>query len=295
MRISWQYKPQISSPSTADPPSNPQPLTMSLLPTSNGLVLPESVPNFQHPLPRPQPDFHAVSQPIPRNAHPDSLLDSGSLDNADPLTIFASRVPQGPQGPVQNVVPSSHSFLTNYQPSLNFVWPTTLPPLPDGPYWPYQSLPTNQAAQAACTCPLCATDTPIVQPPRFAARASQDLITAPPVAVRPSSLGMDPLAAASLPPLVPNAPVRYADAVNHGAGSFGLGQPTADGGYARASERARGGPSVWAPRRRREVPFVRVEDRIEWVSRDLLKMTLWFDWSPDVEGRAREQERGPWL
>ncbi|KAI0287955.1 hypothetical protein BC826DRAFT_971858 [Russula brevipes] len=249
---------------------------MSLLPTSNGLVLPESVPNFQRPLPRPQPDFHAVSQPIPRNAHPDSLLASGSLDNADPLTIFASRVPQGP---VQNVVPSSHPFLTNYQPSLNFVWPTTLPPLPDGPYWPYQSLPTNQAAQAA------------FQPPRFAARASQDLLTAPPVAVRPSSLGMDPLAAASLPPLVPNAPVRYADAINHGAGSFGLDQPTADGGYARASERARGGPSVWATRRGREVPFVRVEDRIEWVSRDLLKMTLWFDWSPDVE--ARHANRNP--
>jgi hypothetical protein len=36
------------------------------------------------------------------------------------------------------------------------------------------------------------------------------------------------------------------------------------------------------------VPFVRIEDRIEWVSRDVMKMTLWFNWSSDAEAEAHE-------
>ena len=38
----------------------------------------------------------------------------------------------------------------------------------------------------------------------------------------------------------------------------------------------------------REVPFVRVDDRVEWVRRDVLKMTLFFNFSLDAEGEAHE-------
>jgi len=55
--------------------------------------------------------------------------------------------------------------------------------------------------------------------------------------------------------------------------------PSTANAYARRARRVR-------PRRAREVPFVRIEDRIEWVSRDVMKMTLWFNWSPDAEAEA---------
>jgi len=36
--------------------------------------------------------------------------------------------------------------------------------------------------------------------------------------------------------------------------------------------------------------LVRVEDRIEWVRDDLMKMTLLFNWSPQAEAEVHE----PW-
>jgi len=82
--------------------------------------------------------------------------------------------------------------------------------------------------------------------------------------------------------------MHYPSAID--ASLIGLAQPTADTGYARTSNSRRRVRPVRNPRRAREVPFVRVKDRVEWVRRDLMKMTLWFNWSLDAEVEAYE----PW-
>jgi hypothetical protein len=69
-----------------------------------------------------------------------------------------------------------------------------------------------------------------------------------------------------------------------------LAQRTADTGPVRTSTSRRRVRPFPDPRRAREVPYVRVKDRIEWVRRDLMKMTLWFNWSLDAEVEAYE----PW-
>ncbi|KAI0250962.1 hypothetical protein BJV78DRAFT_514141 [Lactifluus subvellereus] len=41
---------------------------------------------------------------------------------------------------------------------------------------------------------------------------------------------------------------------------------------------------------RRPHPLVRIDDCIEWVSPNVMKMTLWFNWSPNADAKAHE----PW-
>ena len=44
------------------------------------------------------------------------------------------------------------------------------------------------------------------------------------------------------------------------------------------------------PHRLRHVPLVRVEDQVAWMREDVLKVTLWFNWSPNADAEAHE----PW-
>lgn len=254
---------------------------MSLSPASNGLVpclVPSHSPqHIQPPLPLQQFGLpsHDLSQPIPQSTYLDNLHRSELFNNSDsaPLSTFNVH-----PGPIQSANPSSHPILINDQPLLDFIWPTAIPPLPGGSYQP---ISTNQPFQFNHTCPSC-TNYPIVGPVRFGtaqpALASWDT-NAPSGASSSSTSYMNPVAPHTRPPILdvamPCPGVIDADLTGWG--------PSADSGYTRGSGRV---PHIRNRRRAREVPFVRIEEHIKWVSRDLMKMTLWFDWSPDAEVEA---------
>jgi hypothetical protein len=250
---------------------------------------------MQTPFPPQQPGLlsHDVSQPNPRGAHSN---DRGYLDffnNSDsfPLSAFSTFSPS--QGFAANVNPGpSHSSYIN-DPSLSIVLgPTTIPGPPllrDGPS---QYMPTSQAFQATCTCHTCVAHRTVV-PAQFGsgdpgpALARQDATATSARASPSSSPSRRGRTAPYARPQVLHTPMPYPGVID--AGSDDLALPAADTGYTRGSRRV---PPVRNRRRRtaRETPLVRVEDRIKWVSRDLLRMTLWFNWSPDAEAKAHE----PW-
>jgi hypothetical protein len=236
------------------------------IPPPNGLIGPHSAPRIQPPLPPQQPGLSSldVSQPT-WDTHLNNTHHPEAPNNVGPFPITASNVPRSS---VQNVNPPSQPSLFNGQPSSwDFMWPLLIPPLPDRLSHHTSS---TQNAQAASTCPTCPTH-PTSGPVQFGgerpAPAVQDF-TAPSTAAPSSSSFPNPTAPHTAPP-VPEALL------------FRPGVADAGPSNARRPRRAR-------PRRAREVPLVRIEDRIEWVSRDVMKMTLWFNWSPDAEAEAHE-------
>ncbi|KAN0118555.1 hypothetical protein V8E52_004978 [Russula decolorans] len=244
---------------------------MSLPPPPNGLIAPHWGPCIQPPLPLQQPGLASldVSQPNPRDTHLNNTHHHEPSNNVSPFPMTASNVPRSS---VQNVNPSSQPSLVNGQISPWDIWQLLIPPPPDRSS---HHSPTTQNTQAASACPTCPTH-PTSGPVQFGggrpAPAVQDLTA--PTAAAPSSSSCPNSTAPHIAPPVPEAPLFRPGVADAG--------PTTANAYARKSKRAR-------PRRAREVPFVRIEDRIEWVSRDVMKMTLFFNWSPDAETEAHEE------
>jgi hypothetical protein len=245
---------------------------MSLPPPPNGLMAPHCAPCIQSPLPPQQPGRPSldVSQPNPRDTHFNNTHHPELSNNVGPFPVAASNVSRSS---VQNVNPPSQPFLIDGQiSSWDCIWPLLIPPLPDRSSHHSSTTQNTQAPSACPTCPTHPTSGPVQFGGGRPAPAVQDLTA--PAAAAPSSSSSCPNPAAphSAPP-VPEVPLFQ-------PGVAELGPSTANA-YARRPKRMR-------PRRAREVPFVRIEDRIEWVSRDVMKMTLWFNWSPDAEAEAHE-------
>ena len=187
----------------------------------------------------------------------------------------------------QGVNPSPHPPLLNGQAPSDAVWPRTNPTTP--PDGSSQYISPNQSFQTACTCHTCVAHRTTAGPVQFgggqAAPAGQDAMApSAPASSSPASRRV-PTASPARPPAL-DASIQYPGAID--AGSTGLGQSTTDTGYARTSTRRRRVRPVHNPRRAREVPFVRVKEHVEWVRPDLMKMTLWFNWSLDAEVEAYE-------
>jgi len=170
----------------------------------------------------------------------------------------------------QNVEPPTQPFLNSQISSWDCIWPLLIPPPPDRSS---QHSSAAQDTQATSACPTCSTH-PTSGPVQFGggrpAPVVQDPTATLAAASSSSSSCPNPTAPHTAPP-VPEAPLFRP----------GVAGPTTANANARRPKRVR-------PRRAREVPFVRVEDRIEWVSRDVMKMTLWFNWSPNAEDEAHE-------
>ena len=260
---------------------------MSLLPASNGPTAPPSAPRMQ-PAQIPGSSSYAP-QPIPPDTHFNNLRHPDMFNNADsfPLSTFNTL-----QGSRQGMDPHP-SFLNDQAPS-DVIWPGTNPTAlpPDGSS---QYISSNQSFQAACTCPTCLAHRFTAEPFQFGggqpapAAAGQDSMTSSGLASSSSTSRRVPAAPLVLPPAALDASMHY-PSTTIDSGLIGFTQPTADSSYARRSNSRRRVRPVRDPRRGREVPFVRVKDRVKWVRRDLMKMTLWFSWSPDAEVEAY----GPW-
>ena len=243
---------------------------MSLPPPLNGLVAPHYAPCIRPPLPPQQPGLASldVSQSNPRDTHLSNIHHTEPSNNVGPMT--ASNVPRSS---VQNANPPSQSFLVNGQISPWDLWPLLIPSLPDRSS---HHSPTTQNTQAASACPTCPTH-PTSVPAQFGGGRP-----APPVQDLTAPTAAAPLSSSSCPnPTAPHTapPVQEAPTFRPGVAEAG---PSTANAYARRSKRKR-------PRAAREVPLVRIEDRIEWVSRDVMKMTLWFNWSPNAEAEAHEE------
>ena len=268
---------------------------MSLPTISNGPMPLRSVPRLQPTLPPQQPRLaHLdVPQPNPRETRFNSPHHPELFNDADLFPTTPSNVPQGP---VQNVNPSpSQPFLVDGQSPWGGTWPWVFPPQPDRIC---QHTSTNQNFQATGPCPACATN-PSVGPVQFGgaqpAPAVQDTTTQLAGAVAPSmsSSSVDPTASHARPPA--SEPLLF----HPGAADAG-GPSTStstENAQARARKSRRVGPGSGSgpgsgrnPRRgrEREVPLVRVKEEVEWVRPDVMKMTLWFNWSPNAEAEAHE-------
>jgi len=290
---------------------------MSLPPTSNGIMPHHYSPPAQPPLQPHQPGLFAYyhSQRNSWVTHVNNPHQTGSFD----LTAsFATSIPNAPhvsQGSAQSLGLSHLPFL-NDQPFLDPVPPTAPSATLGGSG---RHLSTNRTFQAwpTCTCALCSAH-PTFWPVRFddgwSAFAGRDAMApsaAPPS--RPSShmnhaASFHTMAPSAAPPARSSSPAnpveslharpsirsaqpqQFAAVVNAGSGSWDL-SPTS-GGPARPSRRPGRVLSVRSARGRRTParPLVRVEDRVEWVRHDLMKMTLLFNWSPQAEAEAHE----PW-
>ena len=252
------------------PTHSPSLPTMNRPPPTNGLVAPHYAPCIQPPLPPQQPGLPStdVSQLNPR----DTLLTHNPepSNNVGPFSTTASSVPRSS---VQNVNPPSQPFPFNGQISpWESIWPLLIPPPPDRSSHHLSTTQNTQAASACPTCPTHPTSGPVQSGGGGPASAVQDL-AAPLVAAPMSSSSCPNITGPHTVPPIPEAPLFRPGIADAG--------PTTASAYARRSKRAR-------PRRAREVPLVRIEDRIEWVSRDVMKMTLWFNWSPDAEAEAHD-------
>jgi hypothetical protein len=233
-------------------------------PHLNGFIGPHVAPRVQPPLPLQQPGPSSLDGSQPAwDTHFNNIHHPEAPNNVGPFPITASNVPRSS---VQNVNPPSQPSLINSQLSpWDFMWPLSIPSsLPDRSS---HHSSTTQNASACPTCPTHPTSAPVQFGGEQPAPAVQDL-TAPSTAALSSSSFPNPTAPQTAPP-VPEAILFRPGAANAGPSN------------ARRPKRAR-------PRRAREVPLVRIEDRIEWVSRDVMKMTLWFNWSPDAEAEAHE-------
>lgn len=265
---------------------------MSHPPASNSPIAPHHTPYMQTPLPPQQPGLpsYDVSQLNPRDAHSNNhgYVDFFNNPYSFPFSAFSAF--DASQGFAASVNPSHHSYIDDLSLS-NALGPTTIP----GPSLPQngssQYMPTRQAFHATCPCHTCVAHHTLV-PAQFgsgdpgSALAGQDATGTSAQASPSSRRGRT--APYGRPPVL-RAPMQYPGVID--AGLDGLALPTAAAGYARSSKHV--SPVRNRRRRRRtarETPLVRVEDRIEWVGRDLLKMTLWFNWSPDAEANAHE----PW-
>lgn len=261
----------------ADQPTHPHYPTMSLPPPLNDLLASYDTSFIQPPFPPQRPGLPNLdlSQPNPRDTHLNNTHRPEPSSNVGPFAMTASNVSRSSvQNSVQNVDPLPQPSLTNGQISSwesGCVRPFLVPPLPDHSS---HHTSTTQNTQATSACPTCSTH-PTSGPVQFRggrpAPAVQDLTAPLPAAPSSSSSCPNPTAA----PPVPEALLFRPGVADAG--------PTTANSYARRSKRVRPGP-----RRAREVPLVRIEDYIEWVSRDVMKMTLWFNWSPDAEAEAHE-------
>lgn len=261
-----------SPPSTADQPAYPHYPTMSLPPPPNGLIAPHCVPCIQPPLPPQLPGLPGLnaSLPNPLDTHLNNTHHTEPSNNVGPFPMTASNVPRSS---VQNVDPPSQPFPVNGQiSSWDSIWPLLIPPMPDHSSHHPSTTQNIQATSACPTCPTHTTSGPVQFGGGRPAPAAQGLTA--PLAAAPSSSSScpNPTVPHTAPP-VPEAPLFRPGVADAG--------PATANAYARRSKRVH-------PRRAREVPFVRIEDRIEWVSRDVMKMTLWFNWSPDAEAEAHE-------
>ena len=258
---------------------------MSFRPASNGSTAAPSAPRMQ-PAQLPGSFSYDAPQSIPPDTQFDNPRHPDMFNNADSFSLAAFNTLQGPR---QGGNPSPHPLLLNDQAPSDVVWPRTNPTfLPDGPS---QYIFSNQSFQTACPCPTCVAHRTTAGPVQFGGGqpapppAGQNAMTpSAPASSSPTSRRI-PTAPPTWPP-AQDASMQYPGAVD--AGLTRLAQPTADTGYSRTSTNRRRVRPLRNPRRGREVPFVRVKDRVEWVRRDLMKMTLWFNWSPDAEVEAYE-------
>jgi len=260
-----------------------------------------------------------LSQPNSWDTHFNNLLRTGSFDPTTSFPSFASNLPH----PTSTSRPNVPHFTSTYnvphptsvsnvphvpldsaqnlglahlpfhkdQPLLDLVPPTAPPAMLDSSG---QYLSTNQVCRVwPTTCSLCSAR-PTSRPVRFqvdhgrSAFAGRDAMR--PSAALPlrSSSRANPAASLHAMPSIRSGQPQFSGVVNAGSGSRDLS--AARGGSARPSSRSGWVPSVRSARRARARPLVRVEDRIEWVRHDLMKMTLLFNWSPQAEAEAHE----PW-
>ncbi|KAI0301158.1 hypothetical protein B0F90DRAFT_1817176 [Multifurca ochricompacta] len=193
----------------------------------------------------------------------------------------------------RNMNPSSHTF-PNVQ-SPDFGWPGAAPPPQENPFL---QVPADANLTPRATCSCCPTQpvvssiapvpVPVYAPAPAHPGAGQLALPNQDGSVRlgPTLPSMLPLSQVDPGPLlfrspVPDAPVRGEDISDMN----GMGwPPTVDSGNAYTSRRV---PSIRVPPRRL-VPLVRIEDQIEWVRPGVLKMTLWFNWSPDAGAERNE-------
>jgi hypothetical protein len=237
-------------------------------PPPNGLIGPHGAHHIQPPLPPQQPGLSSLDgSQSTWDAHFNSTHHPEGSNNGDPFHITASNVPRSS---VQNVNPPSQPFLTNSQ-ILDRIWPLFIQPLPDRSSLHSSTTQNTQPASACPTCPTHSTSGPVQFGGERPAPVVQDS-TAASAPAPSSSPFSNPTAPHPAPP-VPE-PLLF----RPGVASAG---PSTTNAYGRRSKRPR-------PRRPPGVPFVRIEDRIEWVSRDVMKMTLWFNWSPDAEAEAHD-------
>ncbi|KAI9463798.1 hypothetical protein F5148DRAFT_193415 [Russula earlei] len=265
---------------------------MSFPPVSSGIMHPYYPPHVQLPLPPQQQELFPDESLQPNlwdaqiNDHGRHLSDPGLFehDNAPAFPAPASNVPHGPVQ-VPNVNASLPLFPAEDPPPLDVVWPaTTLIRRPDDAR---EQASANRALQAPCTCVLCSAA--VTQPAFWPAQVDGErrVPAGRDAAAASSSSRRDPAAVSRLPS-APPAPAPFP--VVAGAGPVGRAAIPRIG-HARTSRRV-SAPVRSGLRGRRDArthPLVRVEDRIEWVRRDLMKMTLWFNWSPDAEAEAHER------
>jgi hypothetical protein len=284
----WNKCPVVPTFSNKPTHSTSTSLTMNLPPASNGHVAPHYTPHVQTSLSPQQPGLprHDVSQPNSWNTNSNSPRYLDFSNNSDPFPLSAFPAFDAPQASIPGGNPLHPSYINDQSPS-NVLGPTAIPP-PQDSLSRYMPMPTNQALQATCACPTCVAHR-MVGPAQFggeepALDGQNATVTAPSAQSSASSSRRRRITPYARPPAL-HAPMQYPDVID--TGSVGLALPTGDPGYARRPRRV----SVIRNRRRtREVPLVRVEDRIEWVRRDVLKMTVWFNWSLDAEAKAHE----PW-
>lgn len=246
---------------------------MSLPSLTNGRMPPQYAPLVQPTLPPQQPGLPSfdVAQPSPRDSYFNNTLPS-NLFNSFPTTDS-----NAPQSSVQNAGP----FPAGGQLPWDLIWPLMIPSQ-SNPSCQHAS--TNQNVQATGTCSTCATH-PTAGSFQFGsgqpAPSAQDTTAPSTAAPSSSSSCVDPAGPSHSRPPVSEAPLFYPGLAEAGPSTG------AEDAHTRKSRRVQN-PPVRDARRGRAVPFVRIEDRIEWVSRDVMKMTLWFNWSSDAEAEAHE-------
>jgi hypothetical protein len=244
---------------------------MSLPSLSNGRKPPYRAPLVQPTLPLQQPALPSfdLAQSSPRDTHFNNPLHS---DLFNPFATADSNVQQ-----------NANPFLAGGQLPLDLFWPLMIRPQSNPAF---QHASTSQNVQATGTRPTSATH-PAVGSFQFgsgqSAPSAQDTTTSAPLTAAPSSSSscVDPAGPSHARPPASDAPLFHPGAADAGPST------STQSAHARKPKRSRAPPGRNA-RRGRAVPLVRIEDHIEWVSPDVMKMTVWFNWSPDAEAEAHD-------
>jgi len=268
-------------------------LTMSLPPASNdtGIIQPHYSLPVQPPLLAHQPELFGYdwSQRNSWDTHFNNLRHTGSFDPSLYISTSASNVPQVPQAPAQNLGHSHLPFL-NDQPLFGPILPTAPPSMLDGSG---QHLSTDRTFQPwpTCTCVPCPAHSTFWPAPfddGWSTFASRDAMAPSAVPPSRSSSSRSPAAPLHAVRSIRSVPAQFPGVANAGSGIRGV--RAASRGSVRPSSRPGRAPSVRGAqgRRARARPLVRVEDRIEWVRHDVMKMTLLFNWSPHAGAEAHE-------